>query len=211
MGALIGIFFSSMVIGLSGAMMPGPMLSVAVTEAYKKGSWSGPLLVVGHAIPEFFLAVLFTLGLNRVLDNKILVGIIGVVGGLFLGWLAVKISVEARQGIALDLSGKQEIGWGPVVAGIWVSVSNPGWIIWWATIGAGFIVVSLEHGIIGLAFFYTGHILADFLWYSLVSFAVSHGRGRVSDRVYHVALYACALLVAVFAVYFVINGILTLP
>ena len=49
---LLGIFFSSMGIGLSGALMPGPMLSVTVAESYKKGFWAGPLLVVGHAIPE---------------------------------------------------------------------------------------------------------------------------------------------------------------
>ncbi len=137
MGALIGIFFSSMVIGLSGAMMPGPMLSVAVTEAYKKGFWSGPLLVVGHAIPEFILAVLFALGLNTLLNNKSVVGIISVAGGLFLLWLAARIFIDVRQGIALDLTEKREVGWGPVAAGIWVSVSNPAWIIWWATIGAG--------------------------------------------------------------------------
>ena len=210
MGALIGIFFSSMVIGLSGAMMPGPMLSVAVTEAYKKGFWSGPLLVVGHAIPEFILAVLFTVGLNRVLDNKTVVGVIGVAGGMFLVWIAARIFIDVHQGIALDLTEKREVDWGPVVAGIWVSVSNPAWIIWWATIGAGYILISLEYGIIGLVFFYTGHILADFLWYSAVSFVVSRGRGRISDRVYHVVLYACGLLVAVFAGYFVINGVLTL-
>ena len=210
MGALIGIFFSSMVIGLSGAMIPGPMMSVAVTEAYKKGFWSGPLLVVGHAIPEFILAVLFALGLNTMLDNKSVVGIISVAGGLFLVWLAARIFIDVHHGIALDLTEKQEVGWGPVMAGIWVSVSNPGWIVWWATIGASFIVASLEYGVIGLAFFYTGHILADFLWYSLVSFVVSRGRGRISDRFYQGVLYACALLVVVFAVYFVISGVSTL-
>lgn len=210
MGALLGIFFSSLVIGLSGALMPGPMLSVTVTESYKKGFWAGPLIVVGHAIPELVLAVLFTFGLNRVLDNKSLVGVIGIVGGGFLLFLAVKIYLDVRRGIELDLESKQEVGWGPVVAGIWVSVSNPGWIVWWATIGARYILLSLEHGVVGLVFFYTGHIMADFLWYSVVSFVVSRGRGRISDRFYHVVLYVCALLVVGFAVFFIVNGITNL-
>lgn len=210
MGALLGIFFSSLVIGLSGALMPGPMLSVTVTESYKKGFWAGPLIVVGHAIPELVLAVLFTFGLNRVLDNKSLVGVIGIVGGGFLLFLAVKIYLDVRRGIELDLESKQEVGWGPVVAGIWVSVSNPGWIVWWATIGARYILLSLEHGVVGLVFFYTGHIMADFLWYSIVSFVVSRGRGRISDRFYHVVLYVCALLVVGFAVFFIVNGITNL-
>lgn len=207
---LVGIFFSSLGIGFSGAMMPGPLFSVAVAESYKKGFWAGPVLVVGHAIPELILAILFSLGLNEFLHNKTVVGVIGIVGGLFLGWLAVKIFVEVRQGITIDLTANKEIGWGPLVAGLWASVSNPGWIIWWATIGARYILLSLEHCILGLSVFFVGHELADLIWYSLVSYFVSRGRGRISDRVYHGVLYGCALLVLVFAILFTINGISTI-
>ncbi len=210
MGVLFGIFFSSMGIGFSGALMPGPMLSVTIAESYKKGFWAGPLIVLGHAIPEFILMLLFSLGLNQFIKNDIVVGIIGVLGGLFLGWLAVRIFLEVRQGISIDLSAKTDIGWGPTVAGIWTSVSNPGWILWWATIGARYILLSLDQGILGLVFFFVGHVMADLIWYSLVSFFVSRGRGRISDRVYHVMLYACSLMVLVFSVLFTLNGILTL-
>jgi threonine/homoserine/homoserine lactone efflux protein len=210
MGVLLGIFFSSLGIGFSGALMPGPLLSVAVAESYKKGFWAGPVLVIGHAIPELVLAILFSLGLNKVLHDKAVVGVIGIVGGLFLAWLAVRIFLEVRKGITIDLEAKQEIGWGPLVAGVWASLSNPGWVVWWATIGARYILLSLDHGIVGLAFFYTGHVLADLVWYSLVSFFVSRGRGRLSDRVYHGLLYACSIMVLVFAGLFLTNGIMNL-
>jgi len=210
MGVLLGIFFSSMGIGFSGALMPGPMLSVCIAESYKKGFWAGPLIVFGHSMPEFVLMVLFSIGLNEFIKNKTVTGVIGIVGGLFLGWLAVRIFQEVRRGITIDLTAKQEIGWGPVVAGVWTSVSNPGWIVWWATIGARYILLSLHHGIIGLAFFFVGHVMADLIWYSMVSFFVSRGRGRISDRVYHILLYVCSLMVFGFAALFTVNGILTL-
>jgi threonine/homoserine/homoserine lactone efflux protein len=207
---LIGIFFSSMGIGFSGALMPGPMLSVTIAESYKKGFWAGPLIVLGHAIPEFVLMVLFSLGLNSLIKNHMAQGIIGIVGGVFLAWLGVRIFLEVRQGITIDLTAKSEVGWGPVVAGVWTSISNPGWIIWWATIGAKYIMISLQHGVVGLAFFFVGHEMADLIWYSIVSFFVSRGRGRISDRVYHVVLYICSLMVIGFALLFITNGILTL-
>lgn len=210
MGTLIGIFFSSLLIGLSGALMPGPMLSVCVTESYKKGFWAGPVMVLGHAIPELCLAVLFSLGLNKVLDNKTLVAIISIVGGVFLVWLAYKVFSEVRRGISIDLTAKRDVGWGPLVGGLWSSLSNPGWIVWWATIGAQYIVMSLKHGILGLAFFFVGHEMADLIWYSSVSFLVSRGRGRISDRFYHALLYACSLLVLVFAGIFITTGIVHL-
>jgi threonine/homoserine/homoserine lactone efflux protein len=211
MGILVGIFFSSMGIGFSGALMPGPMLSVTVAESYKKGFWAGPLVVLGHSLPELVLMVLFSLGLNRYVQNDTVTGVIGVVGGVFLGWLGVKIFLEVRQGITIDLTAKEDVGWGPFVAGIWTSVSNPGWIIWWATIGARWILLALDKsGIVGVVFFFIGHILADLIWYSLVSFLVSRGRGRISDRVYHGVLYVCSLMVLGFAVLFIVNGITTL-
>ncbi|HEY5530859.1 MAG TPA: LysE family transporter, partial [Candidatus Anoxymicrobiaceae bacterium] len=206
----IGIFFSSMGIGFSGALMPGPMLSVTIAESYKKGFWAGPLIVLGHAIPEFVLMVLFSLGLNSLIKNHMAQGIIGIVGGVFLAWLGVRIFLEVRQGITIDLTAKSEVGWGPVVAGVWTSISNPGWIIWWATIGAKYIMISLQHGVVGLAFFFVGHEMADLIWYSIVSFFVSRGRGRISDRVYHVVLYICSLMVIGFALLFITNCILTL-
>lgn len=190
--------------------MPGPLFSVAVSESYKRGFWAGPLLIVGHLIPEMILAVLFTLGLNRFLENKTLTAVIGVVGGVFLLWLAFKIFFEVRSGVALDFTDKREMAWGPVVMGLWGSVSNPGWIIWWATIGAKYILLSLEHGIAGLLFFFAGHILGDLLWFSVISFVVSRGRGRINERVYRVVLYACAVLVVVFAGYFIASGSITL-
>lgn len=210
MGALFGLFFTSIVIALSGAMMPGPLFSVAVSESYKRGFWAGPLLILGHLVPEMVLAVLFTLGLNRFLDNKTVAALIGVVGGVFLLWLALKIVLEVRRGVVLDLTDRKEVIWGPILMGIWGSISNPGWIIWWATIGAKYILLSLEHGIAGLLFFFAGHILGDLLWYSVVSFVVSRGRGRINERIYRFVLYACAVLIVVFAGYFIISGSVTL-
>lgn len=209
MGALFGLFFSSMLIGLSGAMMPGPMLSVCVSESYKKGFWAGPLMVLGHAVPELMLAVLFAFGLNRFLDDETVTGVIGIVGGVFLISLAVSIFNEVRRGVSIDLTEKRDIGWGPVVGGLWSSISNPGWIVWWATIGARYILLSLNRGIVGLVFFLAGHQSADLVWYGTVSFLVSRGRGRISDRIYRGVLYACSAMVLVFAILFIVNGILS--
>lgn len=36
----------------------------------------------------------------------------------------------------------------------------------------------------GLVSFFTGHILADFVWYSLVAFLVVSGKRLLTDRVY---------------------------
>ncbi len=63
------IFFSSLLIAYSGAMMPGPMLAVVVTESPKQGFKAGPLVVLGHAMLELALLVALVIGFGSLLER----------------------------------------------------------------------------------------------------------------------------------------------
>ena len=78
-----------------------------------------------------------------------------------------------------------------VPAGVLVSVANPYWIIWWATIGMAYIDKALEHGAAGVGSFFTAHILSDFAWLSLVAFGLVTGRRLMSTPVYRGILMVC--------------------
>ncbi|MDO8885688.1 LysE family transporter [Candidatus Oleimmundimicrobium sp.] len=64
---LIGIFITSLIVGFSGAIMPGPLLAVTINEVHQRGFWSGPLIVLGHAILELILVVALALGFQKIL------------------------------------------------------------------------------------------------------------------------------------------------
>jgi len=49
---LAGVPITSFVVALSGALMPGPLLTVTVGEATRRGFWAGPLIILGHGILE---------------------------------------------------------------------------------------------------------------------------------------------------------------
>ena len=66
MQSLIAIFFTSMVVALSGAMMPGPLLTITITESTRRGVASGPLLIAGHAVLELVLVIALLFGLGNV-------------------------------------------------------------------------------------------------------------------------------------------------
>ena len=54
---LVVIFFSSFMIALSGALMPGPLLTVTISEATRRGTVAGPLMILGHGILELALVL----------------------------------------------------------------------------------------------------------------------------------------------------------
>jgi threonine/homoserine/homoserine lactone efflux protein len=91
-----------------------------------------------------------------------------------------------------------------------MSLANPYWIIWWATIGLGYVLHSQKLGFIGIVFFFIGHILGDLVWYSAISFAVGKGRKFFSNKTYRILVGACAAFLAFFAVWLIWDGVVKL-
>lgn len=211
--SLFLIFGTSFVVGLSGAVTPGPLLAINIREAARRGFWAGPLLVAGHAIAEAVIVVALAWGLSQVLESRLVAGSIGVVGGLFLTWMGVSILRQARRA---ELPSAADGSAGVpthrlILAGVLISVANPFWLVWWATAGAEFLIWSLTAAsVVGVIVFYIGHILSDLGWYSLVSLFVAKGRRLMSLRVYRGLLAFCGIALLGLGCYFLISGALFL-
>ncbi|MHB1414546.1 MAG: LysE family transporter [Chloroflexota bacterium] len=203
------IFATSFVVGLSGAMMPGPLLTVTIDESVRRGFRAGLLPVLGHGIAEILVVIGLTLGLSQLVQAGIVKGTIGLLGGLVLLWMAYGMGQRARQG-KLSLSTASTgvtHGPGPVPAGALVSVSNPYWLLWWATIGAAYVASAMQWGATGLAVFFGGHILSDLAWLSLVAGVIVTGRRVLNDSIYRGLILVCALFLVGLGFYFVVSGV----
>ena len=88
-----------------------------------------------------------------------------------------------------------------------MSVFNPGWLAWWASVGSAFISQSLEQGAAGVASFYVGHILSDILWLTLLAFVLASGRRMMSGGVYRGILVVCGLFLLGLGAYFLASGL----
>ncbi len=206
---LAGVPATSFIVALSGALMPGPLLTVTVGEAARRGFWAGPLIMVGHALLELALVVLLLAGVGAWLHRPVVLGLVGVTGAGMLGWMGLALVRSSRHS-RLEFKAQDQAGLHPVLAGILLSAANPYWLLWWLTIGLGYVLFSVKYGILGVALFYGGHILADFAWYSLVSGAVAQGRRFISDRLYQGFLACCGLFLVGFGGYFGFQGVMFL-
>lgn len=205
----LAIFASSFVIALSGALMPGPLLTATISESSRRGFIAGPLLIGGHAILELALIVALLFGLAPFLQKPSVFATIALSGSIILILMAFGMFRSLPH---LSLSWKSETrrSTHPILSGILMSVANPYWTIWWATIGLGYILYSLQFGIWGVVFFFAGHILADLAWYSLISAAVAGGRHFLTDRIYRRLIAVLATFLICFAGYFAYAGFLKL-
>ena len=204
--ALLTIFTTSFFIAFSGAMMPGPLMTMTIGESARSGPWVGPKMIAGHAVLEIALLFALFFGLAPLFKNENFFIAVAILGGLILIWMAqsmfrslptLEIKAETTSNKTMNL----------YLAGILMSLANPYWIIWWATIGLGYVLVSKELGFAGIAFFFVGHILGDLVWYSAISVAVGKGRKFFSNKIYRILVGTCAVFLALFAGWLIWDGV----
>lgn len=203
--AFLALFFTSLLVAFSGAMMPGPLLTVTISESSRRGAIAGPALMVGHALLEMILVVGLLLGLGPFLKNELFFLVIAFVGGSIMFWMAWGM-FKSIPTLSVQTSSTAERKNNLLVAGALMSLANPYWIIWWATIGIGYIVHAQQFGYWGIAFFYFGHITGDFVWYSAVSIGISKGKRIFTDKVYRILIGICGSFLVGFAFYLMINA-----
>ncbi|MHB1377588.1 MAG: LysE family transporter [Candidatus Humimicrobiaceae bacterium] len=82
------IFLSALLVGFSGAIVPGPMFTMIIINSANKGFRSAVFIIMGHAFTELMILILFLGGLLKYLNNVVVIKIIGISGGAALLYLA---------------------------------------------------------------------------------------------------------------------------
>src|SRR5574341_784475 len=128
------IFLNSFIVGFSGAMMPGPLLAVGISETPKHGWRTGPVVTVGHAIAEVGVVVVLMLGVVAVAQNSTVTKVISIVGGVALVLMGILMALDTlRNKVSYGSSSIEKKGKSHLLAGkgITATLSNPYWWVWW--------------------------------------------------------------------------------
>ncbi len=193
-------------IGLTGALVPGPMLFATIELSLKKGWIAGPEVFLGHMLVELVLSVLILFGFASFIGSGA-ISAISVIGGLALvvfGLLTAKgAKASASAGISPETSGLKLTN--PIVLGLITSVSNPYFWIWWLTAGSALLLRAYEPGLFISLAYLLGHWAADLSWFTAVSGSFSRGKALFSRRTHEMILYACGGFLVVFGFYFMFN------
>ena len=198
---LIEMLTIGFAVGLSGALVPGPMLFATIDGSMKKGWICGPKVVLGHALLELVLCILIVFGITA-LFGKNEISAISVIGGAVLILFGIFTIKDARRG-ALSMGNTTDlISANPVAVGFITSVSNPYFWIWWLAAGSALVLKGLETSLLAAALFVLGHWMADLSWFSIVSAAFSKGKELMSSKMYEMVLLSCGVFLILFGSWF---------
>ncbi len=105
----IYILTTAFLVGLSGAMAPGPLTAVTVEHTIKKGFKAGPLITFGHGAMELVVVLLFAGGLGSYFASERVGGVIGIIGSLVLFWMGYNMLFGIRSG-TMKIDMEKEVG-----------------------------------------------------------------------------------------------------
>ncbi len=207
------LYATFMLISLSGALSPGPLTAMAISEGARVGRWSGSWLALGHGLVEVPLVFGIAYGLGNWLRQPVVSGLVALIGSGVLLWMGYGLAAGAWRG-ELRLSGGDRpapgaLRFGPVPGGMALTLFNPYWIIWWASIGAIYIgrVNLLGSSLLAVAGLALTHWLTDLGWLGGLSLLVGSGSGVIGERGYRAVLLACGLFLLAFGVYMAYSGL----
>ncbi len=202
------VFFSAVIVGFSGAMMPGTLLTYTIKQSLSHGPRSGFIITLGHVLLEVLLLILIFLGLGIVLESKAAQIAIGLLGGLFLIYMGIDMIVQSvKNKVAVKSDGKPG-GRSMLLSGALISAANPHFLLWWAVIGLGFVMQSYNTlGYTGVIIYFAGHMLADFIWFGAISVFIGKTGRFIKPAPYRVVIAVLGALIVFFGGSFVYGAI----
>jgi len=188
---------SVLLISLSGVLMPGPLFAVTIKKA-SKSKTAGALIAIGHGFVEIPLMFLIFFVLSEFTLPSIVQVAIGLVGGFLMVFMGVQAfrSRHKQEEVNADLKRDS------VLAGVWTTAANAGFILWWLTIGTTLILNAKLFGLLGFSVFAGVHWLTDFSWYAVVALLIFKSQRFWTERTRMGITLFCVAVFIGFGAYF---------
>lgn len=196
-------FATGALLGLGAGLSPGPLLALVISESLRRGSAAGIRVALAPLLSDLPIIALVLLGLGRIADHGLLPGLLALLGGGLVIWMGIG---ELRSAGAGAVAAEDRPEAHPLRRGILVNVLSPYPYLFWLGVGGPMIFKAWgQSPVAALAFLGSFYLL---LVGSKVLLASAVGRLTfVSSRGYQITLRTLALLLCLFGLSLVYEGL----
>jgi threonine/homoserine/homoserine lactone efflux protein len=192
----------------SGALAPGSLFFANISYGAKHGAKSGLIFSISHTVIEFSLIMIFALGLLTIASEPIVKFVVGVIGGIFLiifGIFQIQSSIKRNIPHSRPIKSSTSHLF---LIGLAFTGLNPLFIIWWLTVGAELILISLAFaGLVGVVFMFICHVWMDYVWLTSIAYFAKKGTQIIGSKGYRLLISLFAVILIYFGITFILNAI----
>lgn len=151
MSTYIGYFVSVLIMGLAAGFSPGPTATLVITQTMRYGITEGIKIAAAPILTDIPIIALTLTAMNMASPSARVLGVISILGALFLVYLAFDIFRETKQA---NTQSENPNSWSK---GFFTNLLNPGPYLFWITVGSPKLVAAFKTD------FYLGLILSALL------------------------------------------------
>ena len=202
-------FTSGFLLSLSLCLDIGVANIAMITLAMQRGYFQGFCLGLGTCVGDLIYAVLALAGMTVLLQYESVRWVLWIGGSALLVYFAAKMiysaihhsSVLAQASEANNGSPRKEF-----FRGIFLAMSSPSAILWFAAVGGTLIARSGGGGIASSGLFLAGFFCAGLVWTMGLCLAATQGGKLLGDKLLRYSYLASAAIFCYFAVYVILSG-----
>lgn len=193
---------SGLILGFSAGMSPGPLMTVVVSQTLKFGSKEGIKVGLTPIFTDGPIILLAFFVLSKFAHVNALLGIISILGALFLLFLAYE-NLTAKNIVVSETEVKPH----SFKKGIIANALNPYPYVFYFTVGGAIILKALQYGVVSALLFILGVTAAVVGAKILIAFLTSISRTFLNNKAYQYCLKILGLVLLVFAFIFLRDGL----
>ncbi|MFJ3447624.1 LysE family translocator [Pseudomonas sichuanensis] len=180
------------------------MITLAMQRGFLKGFWLG----LGTCVGDLVYAIAALAGMTVLLQFESVRWTLWLGGSALLVWFAVKMLLAAWRGEHMEASREVviESGWREFLRGIFLAMSSPTAILWFAAVGGVLISRSGGGSALDAGLFLGGFFAAGLFWCVSLCTIASHGGRLLGDRLLTWSYLLSAAIFCYFAVYVILSG-----
>ncbi|MGB8971838.1 MAG: LysE family translocator [Pseudomonas capeferrum] len=180
------------------------MITLAMQRGFLKGFWLG----LGTCVGDLIYAVAALAGMTVLLQFESVRWTLWLGGSALLVWFAVKMLLAAWRGGHMEARADVvvESGWREFLRGIFLAMSSPTAILWFAAVGGVLISRSGGGSLLDAGLFLSGFFAAGLVWCLSLCGIASHGGRLLGDRLLTWSYLLSAAIFCYFAGYVIVSG-----
>jgi threonine/homoserine/homoserine lactone efflux protein len=193
---------AGIVLGLSAGFSPGPLMTLVITQTLRHGVREGFKVAAAPLVTDLPIILAATFLLTRLANYRPLLGVISLIGGLFVLMLAWESFRTGSVDTGVGDAAPQSLG-----KGIMVNLLSPYPYLFWLTVGAPMIVKGWTAGPLRSVAFVAGFMAC--LVGAKLAIAVAAGRSRkfLGGQAYITIMRLLGLMLIVFAFLLIRDGL----
>jgi threonine/homoserine/homoserine lactone efflux protein len=185
---------AGVVFGLSAGLAPGPLLALIITQTLRHGAREGMKVALAPLVTDLPIVVAAVLVASRIAEFHAILGMISLAGGSYLVYLAWETFRSGTAEIDLADTRPQSLRKGALVNAL-----SPHPYLFWATVGAPFVLKTWHDGPAGPVAFIAGFYALLLGSKMVLAVAAGRSRGFLKGRGYVYVLRGLAVLLVAFA------------